>query len=195
MCSISPLRADRACCHRLGSSAPSDRHAQFINCRFIPATSPQSLNFSLLCLVTIPSRTIWRICHLNPSLLEDLAHSHDIVGRSHSFSKWTKKKHSWRLLMPPLDIQSRKELCVCMILRRRKARTILTVAMGNFAAFSQAVMYYVVSPRRPPGDVGTHVFLLLNSRQGVVDGMETERSSTWRCQISSGRQGHDTTSQ
>ena len=51
------------------------------------------------------------------------------------------------------------------------ARPFRTVATGNLAAFSQAVTFYVVSSRGPPGDVGTRVFLFLHPRQGVVDGM------------------------
>lgn len=46
------------------------------------------------------------------------------------------------------------------------ARPFRIVAMGNLAAFSQAVTFYVVSPLRPSGDVGTHVFSFVPTPRG-----------------------------
>jgi hypothetical protein len=50
------------------------------------------------------------------------------------------------------------------------------VVMGNFAAFSRAVMLYVVSPRRPPGDVGTRVFPFCTHAKELWTGYEGARN-------------------
>jgi hypothetical protein len=56
------------------------------------------------------------------------------------------------VLKPPLDVDFRKVQCIYDFTASKGTRNFVP---SRWAAFSQAVTFYVVSPPRPRGDVGT----------------------------------------
>jgi hypothetical protein len=119
-------------------------------------------------------------------------------GRSHAFLNGPREKTILAVInAAPLTLNS--ERCsVCMTLRRRKARAHFVRSRWEILRLSLRLSRFTLSLHGDHPVTWEHMFSPLHP-QGVVDGMrggpETERGLRWRCQISSGRQGYNTTCQ